>query len=98
MGWDKAAAKSTAWIFISCTSGPPDANAMPLLMTHGWTGSVLEFRLVIEPLVNPTAHGDTADDAFHLVIPDLPLNFHPAGTGALWVDRPICAGGATDIR
>lgn len=47
-------------------------DAMPLLMTHGWPGSVLEFRHVIDPLVNPTAHGGTAKDAFHLVIPSMP--------------------------
>ena len=48
------------------------ADATPLLMTHGWPGSVLEFRRVIDPLVNPTAHGGTAEDAFHLVIPSMP--------------------------
>ena len=47
-------------------------DAMPLLMTHGWPGSVLEFRHVVDPLVNPTAHGGTAGDAFHLVIPSMP--------------------------
>lgn len=47
-------------------------NALPLLMTHGWPGSVLEFRHVIDPLVNPTAHGGRAEDAFHLVIPSMP--------------------------
>ncbi len=48
------------------------AEAMPLLLTHGWPGSVLEFRHLIDPLVNPTAHGGTAEDAFHLVIPSMP--------------------------
>ena len=47
-------------------------NALPLLMTHGWPGSVLEFRHVIDPLVNPTGHGGKAEDAFHLVIPSMP--------------------------
>lgn len=47
-------------------------EAMPLLLTHGWPGSVLEFRHVIDPLINPTAHGGTAEDAFHLVIPSMP--------------------------
>jgi epoxide hydrolase len=50
----------------------PEPNAMPLLMTHGWPGSVLEFREVIGPLVDPAAHGGDARDAFHLVIPSLP--------------------------
>jgi microsomal epoxide hydrolase len=45
---------------------------MPLLLTHGWPGSVLEFRDVIGPLSDPVAHGGVASDAFHLVIPALP--------------------------
>lgn len=47
-------------------------NAMPLLLTHGWPGSVLEFRHIIDPLVNPTEHGGTEQQAFHLVIPSMP--------------------------
>lgn len=48
------------------------ADAMPLIMTHGWPGSVIELLDVIAPLTNPTAHGGAADDAFHLVLPSLP--------------------------
>ncbi|MES1175992.1 MAG: epoxide hydrolase family protein [Myxococcales bacterium] len=47
-------------------------NALPLIVTHGWPGSVIEQMKIIEPLTNPTAHGGTAADAFHLVIPSLP--------------------------
>ena len=47
-------------------------DAMPLLITHGWPGSVIEMLEVIGPLTDPTAHGGSADDAFHLVIPSLP--------------------------
>jgi pimeloyl-ACP methyl ester carboxylesterase len=47
-------------------------NALPLLLTHGWPGSILEFRHVIEKLVDPESHGGSAEDAFHLVIPALP--------------------------
>lgn len=47
-------------------------NAMPLLMTHGWPGSVIELLKVIDPLTNPTAHGGRPEDAFHLVLPSLP--------------------------
>src|SRR2546421_5157760 len=47
-------------------------NALPLIITHGWPGSVIEQLKVIEPLTNPTAHGGSAADAFHLVIPPLP--------------------------
>jgi pimeloyl-ACP methyl ester carboxylesterase len=50
----------------------PHENALPLVMTHGWPGSIVEFHKVIDPLVNPTAHGGSADDAFHLVCPTLP--------------------------
>src|SRR5512134_3478494 len=47
-------------------------NAMPLIMTHGWPGSVLELLETIGPLTDPTAHGGTPRDAFHLVLPSLP--------------------------
>jgi pimeloyl-ACP methyl ester carboxylesterase len=47
-------------------------NALPLIVTHGWPGSVVEQLKIIEPLTNPTAHGGTASDAFHLVIPSIP--------------------------
>jgi pimeloyl-ACP methyl ester carboxylesterase len=47
-------------------------DAMPLLMTHGWPGSIIELLKVIDPLTNPTAHGGRADDAFHLVLPTMP--------------------------
>jgi epoxide hydrolase len=62
----------------------PEPNAMPLLMTHGWPGSVLEFRNVIGPLTDPVAHGGKASDAFHLVIPSLPgfgFSDKPTSTG-----------------
>ena len=47
-------------------------NALPLIVTHGWPGSVIEQLKIIDPLTNPTAHGASASDAFHLVIPSLP--------------------------
>ncbi|GIH02765.1 hydrolase [Rhizocola hellebori] len=47
-------------------------NALPLIMTHGWPGSVAELLGVVEPLTDPTRHGGTAEDAFHLVLPSLP--------------------------
>jgi microsomal epoxide hydrolase len=50
----------------------PEPDAMPLLLTHGWPGSVVEFLDVIGPLTDPRAHGGRAADAFHLVIPSLP--------------------------
>jgi len=50
----------------------PHVDAMPIIITHGWPGSVIEFFKVIEPLTNPTAHGGRAEDAFHVVAPSLP--------------------------
>src|SRR4051795_1309522 len=47
-------------------------NALPLIMTHGWPGSVIELLETIGPLTDPTAHGGDAEDAFHLVLPSLP--------------------------
>ena len=47
-------------------------GALPLIVTHGWPGSIIEQLKIIEPLTNPTAHGADASDAFHLVIPSLP--------------------------
>jgi pimeloyl-ACP methyl ester carboxylesterase len=59
-------------------------NALPLIVTHGWPGSIIEQLKIIEPLTNPTAHGASADDAFHLVIPSLPgygFSAKPAAPG-----------------
>lgn len=50
----------------------PHEDALPLVITHGWPGSIVEFQKVIEPLTNPTAHGGDASDAFHVVCPSLP--------------------------
>jgi pimeloyl-ACP methyl ester carboxylesterase len=47
-------------------------DALPLIVTHGWPGSVVEQMKIIDPLTNPTAHGGSASDAFHLVIPSIP--------------------------
>ncbi|MFF3061358.1 epoxide hydrolase family protein [Streptomyces sp. NPDC057909] len=47
-------------------------NAMPVIVTHGWPGSVVEQLKIIEPLTNPTAHGGKASDAFHVIIPSMP--------------------------
>lgn len=50
----------------------PHANAMPMIMTHGWPGSILEFMKVIGPLTDPAAHGGASEDAFDLVVPSIP--------------------------
>ncbi len=68
--------------FLHVRSRHPDA--LPLIITHGWPGSVFELLKTIGPLTNPTAHGGRAEDAFHLVIPSLPgfgFSGKPTGTG-----------------
>jgi pimeloyl-ACP methyl ester carboxylesterase len=62
----------------------PHAKALPLLITHGWPGSVIEFLRVIGPLTDPVAHGGRAEDAFHLIAPSLPgygFSARPAASG-----------------
>jgi pimeloyl-ACP methyl ester carboxylesterase len=71
-------------------------DALPLIMTHGWPGSVIELLETIGPLTDPTAHGGVAEDAFHLVLPSLPgygfsgepaeLGWDPAHTGRAWAE------------
>ena len=71
-------------------------DALPLIMTHGWPGSVIELLETIGPLTDPTAHGGTAEDAFHLVLPSLPgygfssepaeLGWDAARTGRAWAE------------
>ena len=59
-------------------------NALPLIVTHGWPGSIIEQMKIIDPLTNPTAHGGGASDAFHLVIPSMPgygFSGKPTATG-----------------
>src|SRR6202050_2033586 len=70
-------------------------DALPLIVTHGWPGSIIEQLKIIEPLTNPTAHGASASDAFHLVIPSLPgygfsgkpttTGWDPSRTARAWV-------------
>ena len=70
-------------------------KAMPLLITHGWPGSVIELLGVIGPLTDPTAHGGRAEDAFHLVLPSLPgYGFSGAPTETGWGPARIAAAWA----
>jgi pimeloyl-ACP methyl ester carboxylesterase len=72
----------------------PHENAMPLIMTHGWPGSVVELLDTVGPLTDPTAHGGRAEDAFHLVVPSIPgygfssqpteLGWDASRTGRAW--------------
>jgi pimeloyl-ACP methyl ester carboxylesterase len=80
--WRKCEARLNAWPqfmteidgvdihFIHVRSTNP--NALPVIVTHGWPGSIIEQMKIIDPLTNPTAHGGTAADAFDVVIPSLP--------------------------
>jgi len=68
--------------FIHVRSRHP--NALPLIITHGWPGSIMELLKVIDPLTDPVAHGGRAEDAFDLVIPSIPgfgFSGKPSGTG-----------------
>jgi len=68
--------------FIHVRSKHP--NALPLIVTHGWPGSIIEQLKIIDPLTNPTAHGKSASDAFDVVIPSMPgygFSGKPTGTG-----------------
>jgi len=79
--------------YVTCLDGlsvhfihvrSPHAQAEPLIMTHGWPGSVVEFQKVIDPLVDPVAYGGHARDAFHVVCPSLPgygFSGKPQGIG-----------------
>jgi pimeloyl-ACP methyl ester carboxylesterase len=74
-------------------------NALPMIVTHGWPGSIIEQMKIIEPLTNPTAHGGTASDAFHLVIPSMPgygYSGKPTGTG--WDPQHIARAWATLMK
>ncbi|HJW52465.1 MAG TPA: epoxide hydrolase [Burkholderiaceae bacterium] len=71
-------------------------NALPMIVTHGWPGSIIEQMKIIEPLTNPTAHGGSAADAFHLVIPSLPGHgFSGKPTGPGWTPISIAKAWAT---
>jgi pimeloyl-ACP methyl ester carboxylesterase len=71
-------------------------NALPLIITHGWPGSVIEQLKVIDPLTNPAAHGGKAEDAFHVVIPSLPgYGFSGKPTAPGWNPVSIAKAWAT---
>jgi pimeloyl-ACP methyl ester carboxylesterase len=71
-------------------------NALPMIVTHGWPGSIIEQLKIVEPLTNPTAHGGSASDAFHLVIPSLPGHgFSGKPTAPGWTPVSIARAWAT---
>ncbi|WP_283807666.1 epoxide hydrolase family protein [Bradyrhizobium sp. LTSPM299] len=71
-------------------------NALPMIVTHGWPGSIIEQLKIVDPLTNPTAHGASASDAFHLVIPSLPgYGFSGKPTAPGWTPVSIARAWAT---
>lgn len=80
----------------------PEPTALPLLLTHGWPGSVLEFEDLLGPLTDPVAHGGHARDAFHVVVPSLPgfgfsdrpreQGWHPGRTARAWAELMTVLG------
>jgi pimeloyl-ACP methyl ester carboxylesterase len=71
-------------------------NALPIIVTHGWPGSIIEQLKIIEPLTDPTAHGGSAADAFHVVIPSLPgYGFSAKPTSPGWTPVRIAHAWAT---
>ena len=74
----------------------PHEAALPLIMSHGWPGSVAEFHKVIDALADPTAHGGKAEDAFHVVAPSLPgYGFSGKPTAPGWNPVRIARAWAT---
>ncbi|NUW33354.1 epoxide hydrolase [Nonomuraea sp. SMC257] len=80
----------------------PEPTALPLVLTHGWPGSVLEFENLLGPLSDPVAHGGSASDAFHLVVPALPgfgfserpreRGWNPGRTARAWAELMTVLG------
>jgi len=74
----------------------PEPTAIPLVLTPGWPGSVLEFEKILGPLIDPVAHGGSAEDAFHVVVPSLPgfgfsdppreRGWNPGRTARAWAE------------
>jgi pimeloyl-ACP methyl ester carboxylesterase len=77
----------------------PHENALPLLITHGWPGSVLEFHKIIAPLTDPTRYGGRAEDAFHVIAPSLPgFGFSDKPTERGWNDKRTARAWAELMR
>jgi pimeloyl-ACP methyl ester carboxylesterase len=99
--WRKVEARLNAWPqFVTEIDGldihfihvrSKHDNALPLIVTHGWPGSIIEQMKIIDPLTNPTAHGGSASDAFHLVIPSIPGYGYSAKPTAPGWDAPHIA-------
>ncbi|HUP74898.1 MAG TPA: epoxide hydrolase [Acidimicrobiales bacterium] len=75
----------------------PEADALPLVMTHGWPGSILEFLDVIGPLADPRAHGADPADAFHVVVPSMPGYGFSGPTTRAGVHVDVVAAAVADV-
>ena len=83
-------------------------DALPLIVTYGWPGSIVEQLKIIDPLTNPTAHGASGSDAFHLVIPSIPgfgfsgksttAGWHPGHVARAWVELMEDPPGVQAVR
>jgi hypothetical protein len=100
--WRQAEAKLNAFPqFLTTIDGmdihfihvrSPHESALPLIMTHGWPGSVFELLNLIGPLTDPTSHGGRAEDAFHLVLPTIPgFGFSQKPSAKGWNPQRIAA-------
>ena len=77
----------------------PESGATPLIITHGWPGSIVEFERIAEPLTDPAAHGGDRADAFHLVLPSIPgFGFSGPTRETGWEDRRVAAAFAALMR
>lgn len=77
----------------------PHAGALPIVLTHGWPGSFIEFMEVVEPLCDPTRHGGSAGDAFHVVVPSLPgFGFSDKPTETGWNVARVAAAWSNLMR
>lgn len=105
--WRRVEAELNAWPqFVADVQGQrihflharsPHADALPLVIHHGWPGTFAEFAKVLAPLTDPTAHGGRAEDAFHVVCPSLPgFGFSPPPRESGWTPHRI-AGAASDL-
>jgi len=107
--WRKVEARLNAWPqFMTEIDGldihfihvrSKHANALPVIITHGWPGSIIEQLKIVAPLTDPTAHGGTAEDAFDVVIPSLPghgFSAQPTATG--WDPQRIARAWTTLMK
>lgn len=107
--WHRCEAKLNSWPQFSTNIDDvdihflhirsPETDALPMIMTHGWPGSILEFHKVMGPLTDPVKHGGKAADAFHLVLPTIPgYGFSGKPRQALWYFPKIAKAWAELMR